>query len=242
MSKLQRFSANTRGMDYICADVHGHFALLETYLREVNFDYARDRLFSLGDLIDRGDESPRVLEYLAQPWFHAILGNHEVMLLKAYDSDDPSVYNWWHYWGGDWAKDFSKAQLQTYYEAFRQLPVAIELTLKNHRKVGLVHAELPNDASWKQVCKQLSAIPTDAANLDNYGIANMLWAKMQVYASEADKKNIKPVADIDHVFHGHCIVHYQPETIANRTFMDLGSYETGEIGFIDPLTFLQHII
>jgi len=239
MSKIQKYSSNTRGTDYICADVHGHFSLLENYLRDVNFNYARDRLFSLGDLIDRSDESPRVLEYLAQPWFHAILGNHEAMLMKAYDSDDPEVYDWWYYWGGDWARDYSKAQLQTYYNAFRQLPVAIELTLKTFRKVALVHAELPGDASWKSVCDQLSVIPSDAASLDTYGIAGLIWAKTQVYASEAEKKQIRPVKGIDHVFHGHCIVYYGPQTIANRTFMDLGSYETGEIGFIDPLRFLQ---
>lgn len=241
MSKIQKFSLNTRGVDYICADVHGHFSLLEGYLEEVNFNYSRDRLFSLGDLIDRGEESPRALEFLAQPWFHAVMGNHEVMLLKAYDSNDPNVYDWWQYWGGDWAKDYQKTQLKSYYEAFRQLPLAIELTLKNHQKVALVHAELPNDATWSKVCEKLEAIPENAANLDNYGIANMLWAKTQVYAGETERKKIKPVKGLDHVFHGHCIVYYQPETIANRTFMDLGSYETGEIGFIEPLEFLQGI-
>jgi serine/threonine protein phosphatase 1 len=239
MSKLQKFSANTQGADYICADVHGHFSLLESYLREVEFNPSADRLFSLGDLIDRGDESPRVLEYLAKPWFHAILGNHEAMLLRAFDSGDSDVYNRWYYWGGDWAQHYSNAQLEKYYNAFRYLPVAIELTLKNNRKVALVHAELPNHSSWSDVRERLSAIPDNASGLDGYDVAGLIWAKTQLYASEADKKKIKPVKDIDHVFHGHCIVYYQPETIANRTFMDLGSYETGEIGFIDPLKFLQ---
>jgi serine/threonine protein phosphatase 1 len=241
MSKIQKFAKNPRGVDYICADIHGHFSLLENYLREVNFNYTTDRLFSLGDLIDRGDESPKVLEYLAQPWFYAILGNHEVMLLNAFDRNDLNVYRWWYHWGGEWAQELSKAQLQPYYEVFRQLPVAIELTLKDDRKVALVHAELPGDASWNRVCENLSTIPDDAANLDSYGIAGLIWAKSQVYATEEDKKKIKPVKHVDHVFHGHCIVYYQPETIANRTFMDLGSYETGEIGFIEPRTFLQDL-
>ena len=239
MSKLQKYAANSRGNDYICADVHGHFSLLESYLRDVNFDYSTDRLFSLGDLIDRGDESARVLDYLAQPWFYAIMGNHEAMLLKAYDTNDLSVYNWWYYWGGDWAQDYSKAQLKQYYEAFRNLPVAIELTLKNSRKVALVHAELPNETSWDTVCEQLSGIPQQASDLDQYGVANLLWAKTQLRAAEKDRGKIAPVKGVDHVFHGHCIVHYQPETITNRTFMDLGSYETGEIGFIDPVKFLE---
>jgi serine/threonine protein phosphatase 1 len=246
MSKLKKYSANTQGVDYICADIHGHFSLLENLLHKVNFDTDNDRLFSLGDLIDRGDESDKALEYLQYAWFHAVLGNHELMLMKAYESDDPQIYEWWYYWGGDWAQSLSKAQLKLYYDAFKHLPVAIELSLRDQRKVGLVHAQLPSPVSWNSVCDQLSRIPQEVSNPDSYGlnnkdIAEMLWAKSQAYGTEKDRAKLLPVQNIDHVFHGHSIIYYQPETITNRTFMDLGSYETGEIGFIDPVEFLQSI-
>ena len=251
MSKFAKFSANTQGVDYICADIHGHFTLLEEHLQKINFDPGTDRLFSLGDLIDRGDESPKALEYLRFPWFHAILGNHELMLMRAYESADPQIYEWWYYWGGDWAESLSQAQLQAYYEAFKHLPVAIELALNNNRSIGLVHAQLPSPASWHSICDQLSRIPAAASNPDSYDIvkngaqrndvAEMLWSKSQVYASAKERKKILAVEDIDHVFHGHSIVYHQPETIANRTFMDLGSYETGDIGFINPVEFLSRI-
>jgi len=39
-----------------------------------------DQLFSVGDLVDRGPESHRVLEWLARPWFFAICGNHDFMV------------------------------------------------------------------------------------------------------------------------------------------------------------------
>ena len=238
-------SANTHGTDYICADIHGHFSLLEALLHEAGFDTTHDRLFSLGDLIDRGEESARALEFLHYPWFHAILGNHELMLMNAYESDDPKIYEWWYYWGGDWAKNFRKEHLAAYYETFKLLPLAIELSLKDQSRVALVHAELPSPVSWNTVRRQLQHIPADAAQLEEYlerlGIASMLWAKTQAYSSEKEKTAIQPVQDIDHVFHGHSIVYYRPETITNRTFMDLGSYETGEIGFIDPLGFLQSL-
>jgi serine/threonine protein phosphatase 1 len=249
MSKIVKFSANTQGIDYVCADIHGHFTLLEARLREVHFDPGKDRLFSLGDLIDRGDESHKALEYLRFPWFHAILGNHEVMLMRAYESDDPQVYEWWYYWGGDWAKLLKQAQLQAYYDAFKFLPVAIELILRDKRKIGLVHAQLPSPVSWHSICEQLNQIPQAASNPDSYEnvknkahrnhIAEMLWSKSQVYGSEKDRHKIQPVKDIDHVFHGHSIVYEKPDTITNRTFMDLGSYETGQIGFIDPVEFLR---
>ena len=250
MSKFQTYSVNSLGVDYICADIHGHFSILDSLLRKVGFDASKDRLFSLGDLIDRGDESEKALRYLQYPWFHAILGNHELMLMKAYESDDPQVYEWWYYWGGDWAESLSKAQLKPYYDAFKRLPVAIELSLRDQRKVGLVHAQLPSPLSWDTVQDQLSRIPQEVSNPDSYDgkasidtrlITEMLWAKTQVYGSEKERAKIKPVQAIDHVFHGHSIVYYKPETISNRTFMDLGSYETGEIGFIDPVEFLQSL-
>lgn len=217
----------------------------------VNFDPRKDRVFSLGDLIDRGDESHRALEYLHYPWFHAILGNHELMLMRAYESADPEIYEWWYYWGGEWAKSLRQEQMQAYFDAFKALPVAIELSLRNGLKVGLVHAQLPSPVSWHNICDQLSRIPRQASNPDSYDVvkagassndvAEMLWSKSQAYASEKERTNIRAVQDIDHVFHGHSIMYFKPDTITNRTFMDLGSYETGEIGFIDPVDYLNRV-
>lgn len=250
MSKIEKFSVNNIGIDYICSDIHGHFSLLDNLLHKVNFDAGKDRLFSLGDLIDRGDESHKALEYLRYPWFHAILGNHELMLIKAYKTDDLKIFDWWYYWGGDWAESLSKVELKAYYEVFKRLPVAIELSLKNQRRVGLVHAQLPSPVSWNTVCDQLSHIPQEESDpesfvgdkeINNKAITEMLWAKTQIYGSDKERAKIQAVQDIDHVFHGHSIVYGKPETITNRTFMDLGSYETGEIGFIDPVKFLQSI-
>lgn len=238
MSKLKKFSANTKGIDYICADIHGHFSLLDDILLNTGFDSSRDRVFCLGDLIDRGEDSGKALDYLAKPWFHSILGNHELMLIKAVESQSKEVFEWWYYWGGDWASGFSVEELKRYSEIFKRLPVAIELSLRNGSNVGLVHAELPASASWNTISGQLSAIPEDEWRLDDYSVAAMVWSKSIVFATEKEQKKVKPIRNIEHVFHGHSIVYSKPLTINNRTYMDLGSYETGEIGFIDPVDFL----
>ena len=91
MSKLKTYLPNETGQDYICSDIHGHFSLLETQLTEVEFDKTKDRLFCLGDLIDRGDESFMALDYLNNPWFYSILGNHEIMLIEAYETNKSHV-------------------------------------------------------------------------------------------------------------------------------------------------------
>lgn len=64
---VARFDRNPLGRDLIVGDVHGCFTKLKASLDAVGFNLERDRLFSVGDLVDRGPESDRALEWLAQP-------------------------------------------------------------------------------------------------------------------------------------------------------------------------------
>lgn len=63
-------------------DLHGHRSLFERELEKLGFDPSRDRVLSVGDLINRGPESLQTLALIEEPWFHAVLGNHELMLLN----------------------------------------------------------------------------------------------------------------------------------------------------------------
>lgn len=240
MSKIQIINANKTGNDYICSDIHGHFDLLEQHLSNVNFNPNKDRLFCLGDLIDRSDESPQVLNYLSKPWFHSILGNHESMLIGVYEngSSNPSIRQQWYSWGGSWAEDLSDDELDVYYRAFLKFPVGIELHLKSGLKVGLIHANLPDKADWHTVINTLQEIPDDEISSHMHLLHEMLWQKASIfenYSIEMDE-----VKNIDHVFHGHTIVD-SIIVMENRTFMDLGSYNNNKIGFVQPDQYLQQL-
>ncbi|VTU42687.1 MULTISPECIES: metallophosphoesterase [unclassified Variovorax] len=69
------------GRDFIVSDIHGRYAELVAELVAVRFNPSRDRLFSVGDLVDRGPQNLDCLGLLRQPWFKAVLGNHEGLLL-----------------------------------------------------------------------------------------------------------------------------------------------------------------
>jgi serine/threonine protein phosphatase 1 len=61
---IKKLPANTQGTDYVVGDLHGCFKLLERLLADVQFDKANDRLFSVGDLADRGPDCvlcPKIL-------------------------------------------------------------------------------------------------------------------------------------------------------------------------------------
>lgn len=82
IKRCLRVPANTAGRDFVVGDLHGHRSLLEQALDEAAFDPRCDRVLSVGDLIDRGPESLETLSLIEEPWFHAVLGNHELMLLN----------------------------------------------------------------------------------------------------------------------------------------------------------------
>ena len=238
MSKFHTHNSNKIGRDFICSDIHGHFSLLESYLEKVQFDTTKDRLFCLGDLIDRGVESPLVIEYLNKPWFYSILGNHEWMLIDAYENNTDHILQQWYRWGGEWAKDLDKESLQSYYEAIVELPMAIELAVNSGARVGLVHAELPHTCHWNDVVTAASVKGIRDNDTSSNLIYGMLWGNGDIYNSQAQYGYIKPVEDIDHVFHGHTIIS-SITTCANRTFMDLGGYKTSLLGLLNPQSFLS---
>jgi serine/threonine protein phosphatase 1 len=71
---------------YCVSDLHGHFDELMTLLEVIEFDSEVDRLFILGDIIDRGPQSAELLWWLmkeAPQSVHCLLGNHEDMLWAA---------------------------------------------------------------------------------------------------------------------------------------------------------------
>lgn len=142
---LRTFAANTEGRDFIVGDVHGHFELLEALLQQIRFCPRVDRVFCTGDLIDRGPCSEQVVDWLAHPWFHAVRGNHEQMVLDfATGNGDPARHarN-----GGAWFYQLAADDQQRIIEALELLPLAIEVSLGDGRAIGIIHAESPG---WEE--------------------------------------------------------------------------------------------
>ena len=57
VSAMPRLAQNTVGRDIAVGDIHGCFTELQRGLDTIGFDPCTDRLFSVGDLVDRGPES-----------------------------------------------------------------------------------------------------------------------------------------------------------------------------------------
>lgn len=135
-----------RGRDFVVGDIHGQYQALMEELLAVEFDCRVDRLFSVGDLVDRGPQNMECLRLLRQPWFFAVLGNHEAMLLTAYGLR-PSCYHGPRdsaHNGGAWVYDLNRqeqAELGTLLQLLNALPLVLSVD-HSAGAFNVAHAQL----------------------------------------------------------------------------------------------------
>lgn len=208
---IQRFSVNTLGTDYAVGDIHGSFSRLQQELDLIDFDSNKDRLFSLGDLIDRGPESELALEWLNKPWFHAIQGNHEAMLLEV-NPDDKHWRCTDHFNnGGEWFYDLTKEKQQEFRNYFKKMPYIIQVQTRAG-DVGLVHADFPHQ-DWRI----LEKMPVTALDLYHYQ-----WSRERI-----NQPNLFPIDNIRAVIHGHTPV-YGMVVMNNIYYIDTAGWLGGD--------------
>jgi serine/threonine protein phosphatase 1 len=145
-----RYALNTEGNDYFTTDNHGCWRELLAFLKSVNFNPEKDRLFHGGDMIDRGPDSTEVLRWLAKPWFYPIMANHELTAIgisRGYHQHATFIKN-----GGQWFLNLPQALQIEFASAFMTLPLGMQVETP-FGAIGIVHAEpLP---SWKDTAAQL---------------------------------------------------------------------------------------
>ncbi len=79
---------------FAVGDIHGCEQKLHKLMERLPYRPEHDRLVFIGDYIDRGPESAKVLDYLCRlkrenPRMIALMGNHEYLLLEYHRSNDP---------------------------------------------------------------------------------------------------------------------------------------------------------
>ncbi|MFV0644782.1 MAG: metallophosphoesterase [Sphingomonadaceae bacterium] len=209
------------GRDIAVGDIHGSFSVLQDGLEQIGFDPTVDRLFSIGDLVDRGPESAQVLEWLDKPWFHAIMGNHELLTWRAVLGERLSRMKPEDY-GGEWLQDLPVGEQRRIGERLRALPYVMEIETAAG-PVGLIHADCPFD-DWEQVRQT----DWDALHELDDLLKISLWSRDR-YAYAYGK----PIANIRAVVHGHNTV---PDVtvLGNVHYIDTGGgRSTGRFAFLD---------
>jgi diadenosine tetraphosphatase ApaH/serine/threonine PP2A family protein phosphatase len=152
-------------------DVHGCADEFEELLTKLELR-PEDRVIQVGDLVNRGPDSHRVIELAREYQVEAIIGNHELRLLTAREKDKPSLLNQYEQTtveqltAGDW--EYLKAMPKFLFDA--QIDTVI------------VHGGFLPNKSWQT---QSSDLITRIQVIDNKGKA----------AKRSDAPDAAPWAD-----------------------------------------------
>ncbi len=221
---------------FFLGDLHGEIHQLHRALARQQFDPARgDRLISVGDLIDRGADSPACLALLEEPWFHSVQGNHERMMLDAL-TGSPEKMALWLGAGGQWYRRLpGPVQDRVADQALRllpQMPIALEIRIPQFdATIGVVHADLPDDdwPAFMAACR---------SGLSAEEFALCQWSRNTLSRAHRGQ-HPRPVRGIDAVVMGHTPqAHLQK--LANRIWIDTGAgYPGGTLTLLSAEQLLQ---
>ena len=213
----QSFSANHQGRDFAIGDLHGMYDLLFEALDKVDFDFAKDRCFSVGDLIDRGARSEQCLGLINEPWFHPVCGNHEDTLrMVARCLASSAITADWILNGGRWHLLVPTEKLHYYADLVDTLPELISVTTPSGKLIALCHAEYP-----------LPYWAPDDIEKDSELRNHMMWSREKVRSGDTSA-----VSGVDTIICGHTIVE-SPQQLGNSFYIDTGAFQSNILTLVN---------
>lgn len=217
---------NTKGQDWFTGDVHGEWRELFDLMLLRDFDFSADRLFMVGDLIDRGSDSPGTLVFLNRSDFaYAVAGNHELMFYESlYDQEEREMHlkN-----GGEWTLSEDEAYLDRLRGIIaEQMPLSMTID-SDYGLVGLVHATAPDN--WASLSDK---------ELSYQDCCRCVWSRSDCRESKEGRPGV--VKGVDLVVHGHT----QTERVVagrNQIWIDTAYSEIGRklITLSEAVSYLQ---
>jgi len=129
LNNTNKFQIDSQVGIWVIGDVHGEYNKLIKLLQKLP---SNAQICFVGDLIDRGKDSSKVVEYVMGNKHKCTLGNHELMMLKAGDDENNSVG--WQRYGG-------RQTLQSYQDfSEKSLKIFLDLTKNWMMKMSLINS------------------------------------------------------------------------------------------------------
>ncbi|MFZ9736747.1 MAG: metallophosphoesterase family protein [Prochlorotrichaceae cyanobacterium] len=153
---------------WVISDVHGQYNTLVQLLSLMS-PTSSDEVYFVGDLIDRGADSRKVVKLVREEGYTTLVGNHEQMMIESFQADgEVSVYDL-HAWmanGGDSTFESYQQDLEALWQDvnwFRKQPYSLDLD-----DIWLVHAGVnPAVALADQVKDDLCWIRDDFHRIEH---------------------------------------------------------------------------
>ncbi len=236
-------ASNPEGRDFVVGDLHGCRAMLDTLLAHARFDLAKDRLFSVGDLVDRGPDSMGCLEMLQESWFFPVLGNHDAMLLAFWLPSGGDVrqedyrYAFKSNPGTDWAF-LEREASSRYIPLLMQMPF-IRIVGEDAQRFQILHAERRDNDTAKFLSDADLDDPRPEVwdhhhfiqGFDDVGDwrDHLLWGRSYINARQP--LMFKRLASIDFTGHTTAVHAKIPDAviqIGNQVYLDSGAFAAHE--------------
>ena len=214
---------------YAIGDIHGRFDLLEQLLEMIGVD-AEDApteddkiLIFLGDYVDRGPDSKRVLDLLSMPppaGFQMIClkGNHEDMLLQFLDGEGAMI---------SWLKNGGRETLKSYGLNVKNLAMSRVTDAVVEKARTEMRAAMPGSHIEFLASLDLIYLEGDYAfahagikpgvSLEAQKEPDLIWIRDEFLKSDADFGKV--------IIHGHSVASL-PSIRANRIGIDTGAWRT----------------
>ncbi|WP_420800077.1 metallophosphoesterase [Paraburkholderia tagetis] len=214
---VQHHAANAAGRDFVIGDLHGCVDALRYLLHKVGFDATRDRLFSVGDLVDRGDQCEEALALLDKPWFYAVLGNHEDALCAVVQGRLARFR--WYGIGGGWAQGLPDQALAEHAKRLRELPL-VRVVGEGAARFNVLHAEFFGDDA-----------ELDSGQFVAEVRERMLWGR-ELALNPATQAHYA----LSLTYCGHTPMR-EPRQIGSQMFIDTGAFiPEGRLTMVEALT------
>lgn len=222
---IVHYDENTTGRDFVVGDIHGCYEDLLKALTLLGFVGGADRLFSVGDLVDRGPDSFKAAELVFEPWFKAVKGNHEELMFETLLRNSTGHRMTWISNGGQWYSDIEPIKLKDVARALEQLPFVITVG-EGENRFNIVHAELIHQKNWN------TSIPLTDKMIDDWVFSDdelsmMTWGRTLITAAGplADMKEGDWSHDMDKMsltFVGHTPVNELVQ-VQKQMYIDTGA-------------------
>lgn len=230
--RIKRLDSNEDGRDFVVGDLHGCLPDLIFLLKKVAFNESHDRLFSVGDLCDRGDYSMECLELMKRPWFHSVMGNHERGLLNYFEAIFMGFGNAENNAlfckdGGEWINKELKyysvvsPRLFEVYRLLMDLPNLIVVG-EDEKRFHVVHGELVTSNLITN--KDIDSYFESLSNEDSETLTNNMTHGRRIHRKHLSLEEMPMMhSGLSKTFCGHSIVR-RPLLTLSHCFIDTGCF------------------
>ena len=139
MKNKKLLKVNIKTSIWVIGDIHGKFNKLKKLLKEIP---KGDTICFVGDLIDRGEDSRKVIKLIKDKKYYCVKGNHEEVMIDSIKDNNMESFQFWVRIGG--------------YSTIRNY---IKIDKNHYRRPDILLEKVRLNKSIKSDVKWLSKLP-----------------------------------------------------------------------------------